>query len=121
MVSGTLEKVNYSATAVTINEFRNLPDDKEKYYIISGTINKVAEADKGAKDDIEKYGNFDLTDTTGSVYIYGVLKGWGGAKGQFGELGLTYGDQLTIIAYKTTYKGLVEGVGVYLSSKKANQ
>ena len=55
---------------------------------------------------------------SGSVYLYGVLKGWGGPKGQFGDLNLTWGDKLTIIAYKTTYKGLVEGVGVYLSSEK---
>lgn len=121
MVSCKLETVKYSATKATISEFRNAPDDKEKYYLISGTINKVAEADKGAKDDIEKYGNFDLTDETGSVYIYGVLTGWGGSKGKFGDLKLTYGDKLTVIAYKTTYKGLVEGVAVYVSHEKAAQ
>jgi len=117
MVNGNFEKFNYAATAITINEFRNVPDDKEKYYLISGSISQATE--DGTKNDLEKYGNFNLTDETGSVYVYGVLKGWGGAKGEFGSLGLTWGDKLTIIAYKTTYKGLVEAVGVYVSSEKA--
>ena len=121
MVNGTLEEVKYAVETKTIAEFRDLPDSKEQYYLISGTITEAPqeELDKGAKNDVTKYGNFDLTDETGSVYIYGVLKGWGGAKGQFGDLNLTWGDKLTVIAYKTTYKGLVEAVGVYVSSEKA--
>ena len=120
MVSGTFEALKYSVKEISIADFRNVEDDKEAYYLISGTISQVKEADLGAKNDVEKYGNFDLTDDSGSVYVYGVLKGWGGVKGQFGELGLTWGDKLTIIAYKTTYKGLVEAVGVYVSHEKAN-
>ena len=117
MVSGTFEAVKYAVTAISIADFRNLSDDTEKYYLISGTISQATES--GTKNDVEKYGNFNLTDETGSVYVYGVLKGWGGAKGEFGSLGLTWGDKLTIIAYKTTYKGLIEAVGVYVSSEKA--
>ena len=117
MVSGMIEEVNYSAKAISIAEFRNLPDDKEAYYLISGEI--VTATEEGSKNDIEQYGNFNLKDETGEVYIYGVYTGWGGQKGHFGELGLTWGDQITIIAYKTTYKGLVEGVGYYISHEKA--
>ncbi len=120
LVNGTFEVLKYPVKEVSIADFRNLADNKEAYYLITGTISKVKEADLGAKDDVEKYGNFDLTDASGSVYVYGVLKGWGGPKGQFGDLGLTWGDKLTIIAYKTTYKGLVEAVGVYVSHEKAN-
>jgi len=117
MVSGTFETINYAAKAISIADFRNVADDKEAYYILSGTITEATES--GTKNDVEKYGNFNLTDESGTVYVYGVLKGWGGAKGEFGDLGLTWGDKLTIIAYKTTYKGLVEAVGVYLSHEKA--
>ena len=109
--------MKYAVETKTIAEFRELPDNKEKYYLISGTISNATE--EGTKNDVETYGNFNLTDETGSVYVYGVLKGWGGAKGQFGDLNLTWGDKLTVIAYKTTYKGLVEAVGVYVSSEKA--
>ncbi|MBQ8047434.1 MAG: BACON domain-containing protein [Prevotella sp.] len=117
LVSGTFESLKYAVKEVSIADFRNLDDNKEAYYLISGTITEATE--DGTKNDVTQYGNFNLTDDSGSVYVYGVLKGWGGAKGQFGELNLTWGDKLTIIAYKTTYKGLVEAVGVYLSHEKA--
>ena len=116
MVNGTFESLDYQVETVSIADFRNKADDKEKYYMISGTISEATES--GTKNDVTQYGNFNLTDDSGSVYVYGVLKGWGGPKGQFGDLNLTWGDKLTIIAYKTTYKGLVEAVGVYLSSEK---
>ena len=116
MTNGTFESIDYQVSTISIADFRNLPDDKEAYYLISGTIEEATEAN--TKNDVTQYGNFNLTDDSGSVYVYGVLKGWGGPKGQFGDLDLTWGDKLTIIAYKTSYKGLVEGVGVYLSSEK---
>ena len=119
MVSGTFEELNHSVTEISIADFRNLPDNTEAYYRISGEI--VNATEDGTKNDVDQYGNFNLKDSTGEVYIYGVLTGWGGAKGKFGELGLTWGDKLTIIAYKTTFKAknLVEGVGVYFSHEKA--
>jgi RPA family protein len=117
MVNGTFEKLNYPVSALSIADFRNLPDNKEAYYMISGVISKATE--DGTKNDVAKYGNFNLTDETGSIYIYGVTNGWNGPKGEFGAFGLDFGDKLTIIAYKTTYKGLVQGVGTYFSSEKA--
>lgn len=110
MVSGKVEDVK-PVTPISIADFRNVEDSKDTYYMISGVISEATE--EGTKNDVEKYGNFNLTDETGSVYIYGVTTGWNGPKGQFGELGLGFGDELTIIAYKTTYNGLVEGVGFY--------
>ena len=124
LVSGALEAVKYAVTEISIADFVNVEDSNEKYYLLSGTIRQTSEDEKalGAKDDVTQYGNFYLVDAAGNaVYVYGVTKGWGGAKGQFGELGLTYGDKLTIVAYKSTYKGLIEAVGMYLSSEKAAQ
>ncbi|MBQ8487620.1 MAG: BACON domain-containing protein [Prevotella sp.] len=119
LTSGTFEELKYAVETVTIAQFREKADSKDVYYMITGTVGKVAEASLGAKDDIEKYGNFDLTDETGSVYIYGVTDGWGGPKGTFSNLSVDYGDKLTIVAYKTTYKGLVEGVGMFFANEKA--
>ena len=116
MVEGNMTELNFAVQPISIADFRNLEDNKEKYYLLSGTITEATE--DGTKNDVETYGNFNLTDDSGSVYIYGVINGWGGAKGHFGSLGIGFGDKLTIIAYKTTYKGLVEGVGVYLSHEK---
>ncbi|MBP5302923.1 MAG: hypothetical protein J6Y88_06730, partial [Bacteroidales bacterium] len=60
------------------------------------------------KFDIETYGNFDLVDETGAVYVYGVKTGLNGATKQFGTLGVKEGDLITIVAAKKTYKDLVE-------------
>ena len=105
-----------SVTPKTVAEFRALDDSKTDYYMLTGKVSKVAEAELGAKDDIAAYGNFDIVDETGAVYVYGVLPGWGGAKGQFGTLGINYDDTITIITKKTTYKGLVEADGAFYFS-----
>ena len=83
--------------------------------MISGKISQSTEAN--TKWDLEKYGNFALTDESGTVYVYGVLAGWGGTKGKLKEQGVTLedGDNITIIATKSTFKGLIEAVGVFIS------
>jgi hypothetical protein len=106
-----------SVETVSIADFRSKADDKTTYYLISGTVGKSTET--GAKFDLDTYGNFALTDATGSVYIYGVSTGWNGVTKQFGTLGVKEGDTLTILAYKTSYKGTIEGVGIFLSNKSA--
>lgn len=120
---GTIEMLNAafesvkSVQTVTIDEFRAKPDDKTTYYKISGTVGKPTET--GTKYDLATYGNLALTDATGSVYIYGVTSGWNGPAKSFGSLGVKEGDNLTIVAYKTSYNGLVEGVGMFLSNQSA--
>ena len=104
---------------LTIAEFRAKPDNKNTYYLIKGIVEKVTE--EGASDNMDVYGNFNLTDETGSVYVYGVSTGYNGETKKFGTLGVGYGDELTILAYKTTYSkyNLVEAVGMYVDHKKA--
>ena len=116
MTSASIESV-IPVKTITIAEFREQPDDKNTYYRISGVVGKSDE--ENTKYDLETYGNFALTDATGSVYIYGVSTGWNGETKKFGTLGVKEGDTLTIVAYKTSYKGLVEGVGSYLSHTSA--
>ena len=52
------------------------------------------------------YGNFDLVDATGSVYVYGLTNN--GAIGsndkKFAEIGINEGDVITIIGTRTSYK-----------------
>lgn len=95
----------------TLAEFKALPDNKNAYYMISGKVAKPTE--DGTKWDLTQYGNFALTDGTTEVYVYGVRTGWNGAKGKFGELKVKEGDDITIIAYKTSYKGLIEADGCF--------
>ena len=99
---------------IDLASFRALEDNKNAWYKISGKVVKSSE--EGTKFDLTQYGNFALSDGTTEVYVYGVKTGWGGAKGQFGTLEVKEGDELTIICYKTSYKGLIEADGcVYVS------
>ena len=113
LVNAAVEAVS-PVTDIDLAGFRALADDKTTYYRISGKVAKSTE--ENTRWDLESYGNFALTDGTTEVYVYGVRTGWGGEKGKFGTLGIKEGDELTIICYKTSYKGLIEADGcVYVS------
>ncbi|MCD8281933.1 MAG: DNA-binding protein, partial [Prevotella sp.] len=96
-------------TPIDIASFRELSDDSGTYYRLTGTVCQSSE--DGTKFDLDIYGNFALADSTGEVYVYGVSTGVGGESGAFGTLGVSDGDELTIICYKTSYGGLVEAGG----------
>ena len=65
-------------------------------------------------------GNFDLVDDSGSILVYGVSTGWKGQTKKFDTLGVSEGDTITIVAYKTSYQGNAQVVGMYVSSKKGD-
>ena len=110
---------HYSIQDTKVADFRAAEDNKEVYYRLTGKVTKSTE--EYTKFDLEQYGNFALEDESGNVYVYGVLPGWGAAKGQFGSLEVKEGDTITIIAYKTTFKGLEQAGGAVYISHKAGQ
>ena len=116
LVNAAVEAVS-PVTDIDLAGFRALADDKTTYYRISGKVAKSTE--ENTRWDLESYGNFALTDGTTEVYVYGVRTGWGGEKGKFGTLGIKEGDELTIVCYKTSYKGLVEADGCFYVSHKS--
>lgn len=97
--------------AVTIAEFNSLPTG-DTYYQLTGTVSNIKSGDL--------YGNFDLTDETGSVYVYGLLSEKGGAKKQFQELaaakGIVDGCTLTLIGKRGDYNGKIEVTDAYFVS-----
>src|SRR3712207_9132685 len=95
--------------------FRSLADDKNTFYMLTGTVAKPTVA--ANKLDLQTYGNFDLVDASGRAYIYGVSTGWGGEIKKFGTLNIKEGDEITIYAYKTSYKNNQIGVGYFISKK----
>jgi RPA family protein len=111
MVSGTFEKIEYAVTQVTIEEFLAKPDSKDDYYMVTGTISSLKSSD-GKDND---YGNLYITDGTNELYVYGCYPGWGATgdarKFFIAENGIQVGDELTMIGYKSTYKGLIELCG----------
>lgn len=123
LTNGVIEDVK-TVTAKTVAEADALEDDNkdnpQNYVMITGTVTKPEQSliDAGTKKwDITNYGNFDLVDETGTIYVYGVSTGWKGTKGNgaFATLDVKEGDKLTIIAYKTSYKGMNQLVGYYYS------
>ena len=112
MKNATLEAVKV-VTKISVADFLTKKDDKNVYYMLEGTITEFA----GQRNDLKTYGNFGLTDATGSAYVYGLTAGWGGAKKLAGTLGLNFGDKITIIGYRTSYDGNPQVGGAFLFSQ----
>lgn len=74
------------------------------------------------------YGNFDLVDDSGTVYVYGLTKEEaaltinddntfkGNNDKSFAQLGLEEGDTVTLIGYRGVYNEEIEVVGAYYVS-----
>lgn len=98
---------------VTVAEFIAAPvSDSQKYKLtgtISGTINTT-------------YGNFDLVDASGTVYVYGLTAtdlGYGAKNDKsFASLGLNAGDVITLIGYRGVFGEKDEVVNAYFVSKQ---
>jgi DNA/RNA endonuclease YhcR with UshA esterase domain len=83
-----------------VSEVLAAPDGKN--FLVSGVCTAISNT---------LYGNWDLTDETGSIYIYGTLDAKGGTK-NFESLGLEVGDEVTIEGPKSSYKGSPQMVNV---------
>lgn len=57
------------------------------------------------------YGNYNVKDATGSIYIYGTLDAAGNTK-NFASLGIEEGDSVYVFGPKSTYKGDAQLVNV---------
>uniref|UniRef100_UPI0040285891 BACON domain-containing protein n=1 Tax=Segatella copri TaxID=165179 RepID=UPI0040285891 len=112
MKNATLEDVKV-VTKISVADFLTKKDDKNVYYMLEGTITEFA----GQRNDLKTYGNFGLTDDSGSAFVYGLTTGWGGAKKLAGTLGLNFGDKITIIGYRTSHDGAPQVGGAFLFSK----
>ena len=70
--------------------------------------------------DGDQYGNFDITDETGTVYVYGLLAEKAGEKKKFQDLviakGIANGKKITIIGNRGEYQGKIEVLNAYFVS-----
>ncbi|MBO7313605.1 MAG: BACON domain-containing protein, partial [Alistipes sp.] len=83
--------------------------DTATEYTLTGKITNVANT---------TYGNFDLTDATGSVYVYGLLTPEGASQKQWAAAGLKLGDIITIKGKYNLYNGSPQiKNAVYVSHK----
>lgn len=95
---------------VTIAEFLAAPVDPYQKYELTGVIENIANT---------TYGNFDLRDETGTVYVYGLTtKGEIGSNDKsFSSIGLKVGDTVTLVGVRNDYRGTpqVGGQAYYVS------
>ena len=86
--------------SVTVAEFLAAEVNADKWYQLKGKVMNLKDGDQ--------YGNFDLEDSSGSVYVYGLLAEKGGASKQFqalaAEKGIINGCTLTIIGTRGYYE-----------------
>lgn len=112
-VNPNVEQKEPTAKVVTIAEFNAAPEAADVYYELTGVISGL---DANANASI--YGNFDLTDETASVYVYGLTTefiGIGSTSNDksFAYLGLKNGDKITIRGFRGSYNGKIEVMGAY--------
>ena len=95
------------ATPITIAEFNEKPVDANVWYeltgVITGTINTT-------------YGNFDLVDETGKVYVYGLTATPQSVNDKsYASLGLEAGDKIKIRGTRGVYEetGKIEVLNAY--------
>lgn len=84
---------------VTVKEFLEAAETETDYYILSGTITSVNNT---------TYGNFDLMDDTGTVYIYGLCSPEGENK-YWEASGAKVGDDITVKTLRSSFNGSPQG------------
>ena len=85
-------------TYTTVAEFLAAAED-DTVYTLKGTITAVANT---------SYGNFDLTDETGTVLIYGLCSPEGAQK-YWAESGAKVGDDIVVKTVRTSYNNAPQG------------
>lgn len=80
----------------TVAEFLAADVDDNTFYTLKGTITRVANT---------SYGNFDLTDETGTIYVYGLYSEDGVTSKYWATSGAKLGDDIVISAKRAEYNG----------------
>lgn len=82
---------------ITIAQFLSYADASTTYEL-TGVVRNIKNT---------TYGNFDLVDETGSIFIYGLLDKDGNAK-NFASMGISEGDEVTLTGKYKDYNGTAE-------------
>ena len=99
-------------TESTVADFLAQPVAADKWYKLTGKITNLQAGD---------YGNFDLVDETGTVYVYGITVAPVAKNDKsFPKLGLKEGDIVTLVGTRAEYKGTAQvgGPAYYLSHEE---
>lgn len=86
-----------TATVSTIADFLAVEESADVYYELTGTISNITNT---------TYGNFNLTDATGTVYVYGLTATFQTNNDKsFASLNLAEGDLITIRGTRASFGG----------------
>lgn len=91
-------------TITTVEDFLAADVADDVYYTLKGTITSVANT---------TWGNFDLTDDTGTVYIYGLLSKDGATDKYWATSGAKLGDDIVISVPRGSYNGAPQGTNAH--------
>lgn len=95
----------------TVAEFLAAEESKYQPYKLTGTISEIKS---------EEYGNFNLTDETGTVYVYGLTATEVEKNDKsFASLGLKEGDVVTLIGFRSSFSGEAQVANAYYVSHVA--
>ena len=100
-------------TESTVADFLAQSVAADKWYKLSGTVTNLQTGD---------YGNFDLVDETGSVYVYGLTVAPVEKNDKsFPTLGIKEGDKVTLVGTRAEHKGTAQvgGPAYYISHEAA--
>ena len=115
--AGKINGINYTLkevpvevppTKATVEDFLAAAED-DTWYELTGTISNLTNT---------TYGNFDLTDATGKVYVYGLTKTKVASNDKsFASIGLKEGDVVTLIGKRSSHNDIpqVGGPAYYVS------
>jgi len=99
-VSGAVLESSIPVTPATIAEVLTKPDDASTYFMVTGDITSIDNADDG---------NLYLKDGDSEIYVYRCYPGYGATgdarKFLLADKGIEVGDPLTVIAPKGSYSG----------------
>ena len=84
----------------SVADFLAASVDANVEYTLKGTITRVVNT---------SYGNFDLTDETGTVYIYGLNSPDGATSKYWAQSGAKLGDDIVIKTVRADYNGSAQG------------
>ena len=110
------------AKTVTVSQFLAASESTTEWYQLTGTVTHLED---GTYKNSTQYGNFDLVDETGTIYVYGVVAEKGGTKGKFAELmtakGIKDGSKITIIGNRGSYNGTAQVANAYFVSVESGE
>jgi hypothetical protein len=100
--AGKIKTLNYTyeskasgPEAITIAEFLEKEVNAAVWYELTGVVTNIVST---------QYGNFDLVDETGTVYVYGLTQTKVASNNQsFSKLGLKEGDVVTMMGTRAVY------------------